>query len=390
MLDSTAAQETASHIASARVRSNYETEHPPIWMPFTVMVNGHELKGVGLSLVNAIVSGHLPPEAVDRNLIATFTFLFQGYSFNLPADVLIAREFDRSGSYRITFLNPTGPHLPHLRYLLNSYLAGDLVVIDELLRVRGEKAAPSQAGKAGEPKTAAMLIRRISGVAFVTLATIGLLALVGYTLQKRVFVHQVPSLASVEPVGLPLRAPEAGQIVYVNDQAAQGDVVFSLQSVRGEALNFTNPCDCAVFVTQYGASGATVLPGEVIAYVEKGDDEPVLKATMPSALTKKLMFGGRAVALLPDGDKIDLHLVSATPIAGSSQAESAATFSADKGVLRAAGVGSTLPVEVIDKSYARLLSMLGKLTGDRTGASTAGQAGDAATGTPAAAGTSGS
>ncbi|TPW27671.1 hypothetical protein FJU08_19745 [Martelella alba] len=372
MLDNTAIQETASEIAPARVSNKYETEHPPIWMPFTVTVNGHELKGVGLSLVNAIVSGHLPPDAVDRNMIATFTFLFQGYSFNLPADVLIAREFDRPGSYRITFLNPTGPHLPHLRYLMNSYLAGDLVVIDELLRVRSEKNGSPNAAKAAPSRNAAMLMRRASGVFLVSLATLGLVALVGYTLQKRVFVHEVPSLATIEPVGLPLRAPEAGQIVYVNDQAAQGDVVFSLQSVRGEALNFTNPCDCSVFVTPYGETGATVLPGEVIAYVEKGGDEPVLKATMPSDLTKKLMFGGRAVAILPDGSKVALNLTSAMPIEGSSQAESAASFTAAKGVLRAAGMGSTLPVEVIDRTYARFLAAVSKLFGGQADVSAAG------------------
>nr|WP_272212226.1 hypothetical protein [Marinicella sp. W31]MDC2878137.1 hypothetical protein [Marinicella sp. W31] len=80
--------------------------------------------------------------------------------------------------------------------------------------------------------------------------------------------------------------------------------MFSLQSARGGVLNFSNPCNCDIMLTENGTVGATVLPGTPIAYVNTGDAGPTIKAVMPDGLSKMLLFGAEAVATLPTGQKL--------------------------------------------------------------------------------------
>ncbi len=49
---------------------------------------------------------------------------------------------------RLDFLEPTGEHLPTLRYLLNSYIAGDITSVDGIISLR-ERAAVSGGKKPG-------------------------------------------------------------------------------------------------------------------------------------------------------------------------------------------------------------------------------------------------
>lgn len=337
--------------------NGHDSDHPSIWMPFSVFLDGQELEGVGISLVAAYVGGWTGADISGRRVIARFSFQFEGYSVVLPIEVEVQVEARSSGACKLTFLNPTGPHLAHLRYIMNAYLAGDLVQINELLRVPPEVRQKSVAAPPSR-KSFRERMRRFAGAMMVTLLTLGLIGLTLYTIHYHIFVHRVPGLATVTPAGLPLTAPEAGQIAYVDQNAGEGGVVFSLQSARGGMLNFSNPCDCKIVLTESGTVGATVLPGTPIAYVRTTDSGPNIKALMPDELAKLLLFGAEAKASLPDGSDLPLTVTDVKAEDGGSGTMAAVTFTAKGEQLTASDIGKTVALTVTSKPYGKFLDRL--------------------------------
>ncbi|TNB49239.1 hypothetical protein FF124_04425 [Martelella lutilitoris] len=338
--------------------NGHDSDHPSIWMPFSVFIDGQELEGVGISLVAAYVGGWGGADLAGRDLIARFSFQFDGYSIVLPIEVRAGLEDRRSGAYKLVFLDPTGPHLAHLRYMMNAYLAGDLIEINEVLRIPPEYKKKSKVLEPPKPPTVKERLRKVFGLLWVGALTVALIALTVWTIHYHIFVHKVPGLATVTPAGLPLTAPEAGQIAYVDSQAPEGGVVFSLQSARGGVLNFSNPCNCDIMLTSNGTVGATVLPGTPIAYVKTGDAGPTIKVVMPDDLSKMLLFGAEAEARLPDGQTLPLTVVDVKAEEGGSGSRSIVSLSAPSGALGAGDIGKTVALTVTSKPYANLLTRI--------------------------------
>ena len=97
-------------------------EHPVIRIPFNVVINGRSFQGNGLSIVGAEATGLIDPQLHGRVQVVMLVFNFlPGYSISLPIDAAIGAGSPEAGTVTLRFLEPTGPHLPQLRYILNSY-----------------------------------------------------------------------------------------------------------------------------------------------------------------------------------------------------------------------------------------------------------------------------
>ncbi|MCK7614165.1 hypothetical protein [Roseibium sediminicola] len=348
-----AGEPNTQHAASGQP-GDQDNEHALIELPFVVVIEGRQYEGSAISLVNAFVTGLAALEIGSNSRIAVFRFPFNGFSVSLPIDVRIETVDRTTGLYKLVFLHPTGPHLPQLRYLLNAFIAGDIVNLDDLMRVPPEKSAKAKAGGGEAAFSLSRLFKRAAGAVFVTAASLGLLAAISYGLQNRLFVHEVPALAIVEPIGLSLQTPEAGQLAYVNAEAAKGEVVFSIQTVRGSVLSVENPCDCEVILTDQGVVGATVFQAAPIAFVSSGTEAPVLKARVPDRLAKMLLNGALAEAKLPDGRSLTMALDDVRQAGQSGDPESIVTLRPETGQLTNADVSSSVAVKVLNRNYVDL------------------------------------
>ena len=97
-------------------------EHPVIRIPFNVVINGRSFVGNGLSIVGADATGLIDPQLHGRVQVVMLVFNFPGYSISLPVDAAIGAGSPEAGTVSLRFLEPTGPHLPQLRYILNAYV----------------------------------------------------------------------------------------------------------------------------------------------------------------------------------------------------------------------------------------------------------------------------
>ncbi len=245
--------------------------------------------------------------------VARLQVHFNGFDLTLHPEVAL-RETARNGDIVLFFTDPTGPHLPQLRYVLNNTISGDVTTLNGLLAYTGP-TAPKPAKPADAPATMKQRARSLSILAVTALLILaGMAALYArYTTGKEMYP------VFVERGGQPMRATAAGQITYLNPEAMEGDVIFSLNANSGDVLNFVLPCDCEVAISADIQQGTTVLPSDLILTIF--ENSSVIRAhTMISVEgLARAMEGDKVILDLNDGRSIPVEVVI-------SQATSAATM----------------------------------------------------------------
>ncbi len=314
-------------------------DHPVVDLPFTAVIDGRQFRGRGLSLVAAYVSGLMDPAALNAERIARLVFQFDGFAVTLDADVEVREGAAGSGEAELIFIRPTGPHLPQLRHILNSFIAGDLVDMGRAIGVAGT-AAP-KAPKTGVMAESRLSPRRIAGGVGVGLLSLALIALAGTLVYQRMFVTLVPNLGTVISTAEVLRATSTGQILFLDLNARKDEVVVAIQATSGDVQSLVMPCDC--IVTSNGLrEGSTVLIGEPVLQLVSETDQRLVSIALPPALLFDLARGDGVQLTFPDGATTTAR-IEASAITNSENATPATLLRPDT-ALAAERIGQ--PVEV--------------------------------------------
>lgn len=237
----------------------YDGEHPILPVPFTLTLGETRLQGSALSVAQAFVmiAGALDPRWEHHRAPARLQFDFDGFSIQVTADVMIVGS-RRPGEMTLQFVDPLGAHLPQLRHILNSYISGDLVTLGGFLSYTG----PTRP-KSAKPAEGSAFRRRLRSLSVAMLSLMLIVSAAVLMLNRAAVSHELrPVFISLD--GREMRATAAGQVSYLNPDARQGEVVFSINSNAGDVLNFQLPCDCRVEVVDGIYQGATVLPIDAI------------------------------------------------------------------------------------------------------------------------------
>lgn len=316
----------------------YDTEHPVLNVPFSAIFGDSKLEGTGLSLAAAYVkiSGPFDPRWTNHRAPVALKFDFENFSVQVNANVIVAGSRG-PGEMTLQFADPLGPHLPQLRHILNSYIAGDLVTLGSFLAYTGP--TKPKAAKADESTPLSL---RIRGYATAAASALAILAAVGLMYQRATSSTEIRPVF-VERDGRPMRATTAGQISYLNPQAKKGEVVFSINSNTGDVLNFQLPCDCEVSVTDGMFEGATVLPVDVILSIFNEKVGVRVNTQISIEGLTKVMDGAAAYLDLDDGRTIPVQVVST----------SATTVAADQGEL-------FVPVDIVPPEGVLTTEDIGK------------------------------
>jgi hypothetical protein len=248
--------------------------------------------------VAAYVAGLMDPAILNQVRIARLMFQFDGFAVTLDADVEIRENPAESSEIELIFIRPTGPHLPQLRHILNSFISGDLVGLGRAIGVAGT-ASPKGPMAAGIPESR-LSVRRVAGAIGVSLLSLALIGVAGTLVYQRMFVTLVPSLGTVISTGEVLRATSTGQILFLDLTASKDEVVVAIQAASGDVQSLVMPCDC--IVTSNGLrEGSTVLIGEPVLQLVSDTDQRLVSVVLPPATLFDL---GRAEGIeltYPDG-----------------------------------------------------------------------------------------
>lgn len=277
-------------------------DHPMLPIPYELFIRNRRFQGTDISVIAGSAMGLPDKKLAGHRGLAQLRFNFDGFAVSIEAEVttrLISTENENLVEF--TFVDPAGPHLPQLRHIMNSYIAGDLVTLGTVLQ-----PAADARNKPKQNRPARSISRLIGGL-FRGAATLALALGLGWgaltLVESRVFTVTEPHPAVVTLPGQTLRSPSAGQVEYVNASAAEGEVAFSILSNAGIVLSLKMPCTCDVSdVTTF--VGATVLAGEPLLRLASDEGAPVVTAQL----------GGEALAALGAGYNIRLRSADGTVI----------------------------------------------------------------------------
>lgn len=277
----------------------YDAEHPVLPIPFKAQIGEHKLDGIELSVTAAYVSigGALDPAWKGHREVVKLQFDFQGFSVTLFPEMIVTGSRG-NGEMTMQFMDPAGAHLPQLRYIINSYIAGDYVSMGGMLAYSG----PTQP-KAPKGVEAAARKFRIRSIA-VAVMSLTLIFATANVLLSRLTQSYEPRPVFIERTGKDMKATTAGQVAYLNPAAKKGEVVFTITANTGDELNFQLPCDCEVKVTEGIFEGATVLPIDSILSFFEPTVGVKVQTQMSIEGLSKVMSGERAFLDVTDGRNI--------------------------------------------------------------------------------------
>lgn len=240
----------------------YQDEFPQVKLAFQAVVGGLHLEGISLSLDKALVHGELPHDLEYQDELISLRFDFEGYALTLFADVILTQESDAPHApITLHFTNPSDPHLAPLRYLINSYIAGDLVTVGNLL---SHQRAIHHRETISEPDPRPQTVRFAARLLLILALSLGLFALAAQTFYERIILSYEPNPVQITLPEYPLRARASGQIAYMNANAAKGDVAVTQIANSGVVFDLVMPCDCQAVVAPGVFEGATMLAGDRI------------------------------------------------------------------------------------------------------------------------------
>ena len=282
----------------------FDAEHPVMPVPFTVQIGDARLEGEGLSVAAAYVAieGSLDPAWVGHKQVVKLQVDFRGFSVVLFPECVVAGS-RQDGEMTLQFMDPAGPHLPQLRYILNSFIAGDAVSVNGLLSYTGPTSV--KPAKSADAKPTKFRVRS-AAVAFLSLC---LLITTGYVMLQRATQSYELRPVFVERLGQDMKATTAGQVSFLNPAAKKGEVVFSVNSNSGDVLNFQLPCDCEVAVTEGIYQGATVLPIDSILSFFEPKAGVRVQTQMSIDGLGKAMGGEQAYLDMSDGRSLPVKVV---------------------------------------------------------------------------------
>lgn len=281
----------------------YEDEHPAVALPFGLKVCGQHFVGAKISMTTIHVVARDEIFLIKGSKhAARVQFDFKNFSVSIYPEVVVVGEF--GDELILKFADPTGDHVAQLRFVLNSFIAGDFVTLGAVMAYSGP-TKPKEEKKPAEQnwkeRYRSILVAVLSGFLAIWAASA---LYVRYT--TGIEMHPV----LIEQSGQPMQATTAGQVSYLNPDAAKGEVLFSVNANSGDVLNFKMPCDCEVIVSQGVREGITVLPTDVILTILVNSLELNVQALMSVEGLARAMKDDRVFLDLADGRSIPVQVIA--------------------------------------------------------------------------------
>ncbi|WP_425100795.1 hypothetical protein [Tropicibacter sp. S64] len=291
----------------------YDDEHPLLDVPFSLSINGQRYTGEKLSLMQLHATcDEGAPLGKGTHHVAILHFAFENFSVTLHPEITVLSEAD-DGASVFQFAHPTGHHLPQLRYILNSFIAGDFVTLDGMVSYTG----PLEPKKAKGEAAKASIADRVRSISVAAVSGLLILA-AAFVLFKRYTTGHEMHPVFIEQAGQMMRATAPGQISYLNPSAGKGEVLFSINANTGDVLNFTMPCDCEAVVSQGINEGATVLQTDLILTIFVNTSEIRAQTLMSIEGLNRAMNGDVVTMDLNDGRSVRVNVIASEATTAAS------------------------------------------------------------------------
>ena len=275
-------------------------EHPFVQLPFSVSIDSRTYEGVEISMVGARVAGLVAKGMAGLNKLCIFRFNFDGFAIGLPIEVRVTSQNTETGQLYLQFREPTGQHMPHLRYIINSWLAGEYVHLDGVIEARRRTGVSSHASEARIRRKSRF--RQFLGALLLGFATLALVCVAANAISERFFISDVTGVSIVDRITTPLRATIGGQLAFIDPNAAKGKPAYSILASNGTSVTVAMPCDCAT--EKSVENGATVSPGEPLMLLSNKDAGVLVRSSFDASDLRLVATGAAPEIELPNGETV--------------------------------------------------------------------------------------
>jgi alginate biosynthesis protein Alg44 len=286
----------------------YETEvhrqHVRLKIPIQVEIDGIRHQVDDWSLGGLAVESVLTSRKPDDRFWVRLIFPFDEFELTMRREARMVYVDQEHGRFGCAFLDVSERHAEVLRYLIDAYLAGELVSAGDLLQVRaGGNTAPARmqaAYAAGADEMPWPASTRYGAYASFALAGLALLAVIAFGIWQRYFAIDALS-ATIEAPVVEVRAPIAGRFVSAlepGERVLEGAALGRVQALDGATLTLESPCDCRV-LDQLALSGLYHQSGDPLVALIPAQQPLMVRAQLALDQAERLGVGDRAEIHVP-------------------------------------------------------------------------------------------
>ncbi len=287
-----------------------QRQHPRYRLPVKCIHNGMQLAVVDISVGGLGLRTGSVDAKPGQVLDLTLAFPFSGYELTLPINAevrYVASEHNRIG-LRFVDVSPRQHSL--LRFVLDAYLAGEVVEAGDVLDVvaRRNEGKTREVPPRPQPKGFAANLahrgRSAAGYIGIGAATLLLVGFIGTSLFDRFYLIPAQS-AQITADLLTVPAPSNGQLTFVaaGNEVKAGEPLITIQGTQGNSIVLDSPCNCVV-QTRYNRTANFVREGAPILTLREKTSNPYVTASIPQDQALRFYKGASAVIEYADGTRV--------------------------------------------------------------------------------------
>lgn len=287
-----------------------QRQHPRYRIPVRCIHQGVQVAVVDVSVGGiALRSGSLDVTP-GRVLELTLVFPFSGYELSLPINAEVRYVAEDQSRIGLRFVDVSPRQHSLLRFILDAYLAGEVVDAGDILDVSARRnegktrEVPPKPQPEGALARFAQHGRNAAGYVGIGAATMLLLGFIGMGIFERMYI--IPAQSAVITADLvTVPAPSNGQVTFIaaKDEVKAGEPLLTIQSPQGNSVVIDSPCDC-VIQTRYSRSANFVREGMPILALREKTSTPYVSASVPHDQILRFYRGADAVIEYADGTRV--------------------------------------------------------------------------------------
>ena len=310
--------------------AEFQRQHIRLRIPLKIQMGETTYRTANWSVGGFLLTGFSRSPNVGETFDCRLLLDFGGFELAVPVRAEVRRIAPAPGtasraetnvSVGFRFVDVSSQQTSVLRFLVDAYLSGEIVQVDDLFDVMARNHMVPARKQPPAPERLEGLRRvshwgkRVATIAFVATAAFGLAAFVGSSVFQAAYVLESQQ-GVVAASWTEVRAPSSGVLAFVGaspgEEVTIGEPLLGVRERGGEITYIDSPCDCAV-QEQLVVERAFVVAGETVITLAEAGTEPFVSARLALDDARELGTTDRAVVRIV-GHDTTLHgsIVSTT------------------------------------------------------------------------------
>lgn len=289
-----------------KFEADEQRQHARYKLPLKCVIEQHRYATIDWSVAGVGVATGPTVFPVGKIVPIQLQFPFEGFDFSLNMKAEVRYSESSIGRTGLKFVEISESNVRILRYVLDSYLAGEILTVNELLDFAGRPISikpRAQAAPASEQSLAqrsTTLLRQSARIAAALLVTAGIVALLANSIYQKLWTFEA-TRAVVRIDSTPVFSPGNGRVTHLMTGPVKvGERILTVLTDSGQSMSVVASCDCIAEGVGVGAKlDMSVRTGDQMLSLRASDATPHVVAMIDEKYLVDLYKGTRVTIDLP-------------------------------------------------------------------------------------------